>query len=147
LPNEPSEEQRRILDELNGLAGDEFDQRWVSTQMTAHQQAIQATETQVAQGTDPGVKRVAEDALPVLREHHQALMDLARQMGVQVPPGATATPTPGTPTPGTPTPGTPTPGTPTPGEPGTPEPGTPTPGQPTPEQEQTPPAVPAPNGS
>lgn len=129
LPDQPSEEQRRIIDELNGLSGDEFDQRWVAAQLAGHQQAMQMTQTEVAQGTDPGVKKVAEDALPVLQAHHQALMDLARQMGVQIPPGATATPSPTT--------GSPSPtdtGTPSPTDTGSPE-----------ETETAP--VPAPTGS
>jgi putative membrane protein len=109
LPDQPSQEQRRIIDELNGLSGDEFDQRWVAAQLTGHQQAMQMTQTEIAQGTDPGVKKVAQDAMPILQAHHRALMDLARQMGVQVPPGATVTPSPTTGSP-SPTDTTPSPG-------------------------------------
>jgi hypothetical protein len=106
---------------LNGLSGDEFDRRWVATQLTSHQQSVQMTQTEVAQGTDPGVKKVAQDALPVLQAHHQALIELARQMGVQVPPGATASPSgTGSPSPTTGSPSPTGPETPSPTEPGSP---------------------------
>lgn len=143
LPGSPTQEQQSNLDQLNSISGNEYDQRWVSIQLTGHQQAIQMVDTEIRQGSDAAVKQVAQDARPVLQAHHDALVNLARQLGVAVP---TASPTgTGTPSPtGTATPtdtGSPT-DTGTPTETGTPSPtgtGVPSPTQAT--------SVPSPTGS
>lgn len=140
LPDAPNQEQKTVLDQLEGLSGDEFDQRWISAQLTLHQQAMQLAETEVAQGSDPAVKQVAQDALPVLKAHHDALLALARKLGVPVPGVTPGAPSPSAPT-GTPSPSAPT-GTPSPTAPtGTPGPTAPT-GTPVPTA-----PVPSPTGS
>ncbi|HEX5596361.1 MAG TPA: DUF4142 domain-containing protein [Micromonosporaceae bacterium] len=106
LPNSPTAEQKRVENELKGLSGNEFDQRWVATELAGHLQAIQLTQAEVDQGSEASVKKLAQEALPVLESHRDALLELARQLGVQVPtptasPGATGSPGPtGTGSPG-----------------------------------------------
>jgi len=120
LPNAPSAEQESVLKQLRGLSGNAFDTQWVSSQLTGHAQAMQLVQSELSQGVDSMVKQVAQDALPVLQAHHEALVALAQRLGVTVP---------GTPSPsatGTARPGTPSPGTPRPGGTGTPGPGGPT---------------------
>ncbi|MGN9804254.1 DUF4142 domain-containing protein [Micromonospora sp. L32] len=128
LPNEPTADQRQILDRLENARGEEFDRQWVTAQLAAHIQAIQATQTEISQGQEQSVIQLAQTALPVLQAHYDELVNLARQLGIPVP-EATATPSPTgttTPAPGGPT-ESPTPGG-TPESPGgttgTPAPGT-----------------------
>ncbi|HEX5542321.1 MAG TPA: DUF4142 domain-containing protein [Micromonospora sp.] len=94
LPDSPNAEQKRVENELKGLSGNEFDQRWVAAELAGHLQAIQQTQTEVDQGSEASVKELAREALPVLESHRDALLELARQLGVQVPsPSGTAGPT------------------------------------------------------
>ncbi len=110
LPNEPTADQRAALDQLNNASGEEFDRLWVTQGLTGHLQAIQATQTEISQGTDTQVIQLAQTALPMLQAHYDALVQLAEQLGIPVPQAsASGTPSPGgtAPAPGgtTPAPG------------------------------------------
>lgn len=99
LPDSPSQDQQAVLDQLQNANGSEFDTQWVTAQLTAHNQAIQATETEIAQGSESSVKQIAETALPVLQAHLDELTALAQSLGIPVPnassgsPGGSASPT------------------------------------------------------
>lgn len=129
LPSEPTADQQKVVDRLNNLSGAEFDKAWVTAELAGHVQAIQATQTEISQGSEQTVVQLAQDALPVLQAHLDALTALAQTLGVPVPqtsasgtaspsgsatPGGTESPTPGgteSPTPGGTTTESPTPGT------------------------------------
>ncbi|MCX4470924.1 DUF4142 domain-containing protein [Micromonospora sp. NBC_01655] len=121
LPNAPNADQQQVVDRLKNLSGAEFDKAWVTAELAGHVQAIQATQTEISQGSEQSVVQLAQNALPVLQAHYDALVALAQTLGVPVPQtSASGTPSPGgsatTPTPGgteSPTPGgteSPTPG-------------------------------------
>ncbi|MBQ1044974.1 MULTISPECIES: DUF4142 domain-containing protein [unclassified Micromonospora] len=103
LPADPTTDQQKVLDKLNNLNGAEFDKAWVTAQLAGHVQAIQATQTEISQGSEQSVVQIAQDALPVLQAHYDALVALAQTLGVPVPQtSASGTPSPG----GTTSPGT-----------------------------------------
>ncbi|MFG2061430.1 DUF4142 domain-containing protein [Micromonospora sp. NPDC048871] len=109
LPKEPTPDQRTALDQLNNASGEEFDRLWVTQGLAGHLQAIQATQTEISQGTEAQVVQLAQTALPVLQAHYDALVQLAEALGIPVPQAsasASGTPSPGgtTPTPGGTTP-------------------------------------------
>ncbi|SCF40868.1 DUF4142 domain-containing protein [Micromonospora mirobrigensis] len=101
LPDKPTADQQKVLDKLKNLSGAEFDKAWVTAELAGHVQAIQATQTEISQGSEQSVVQLAQDALPVLQAHYDALVALAQQLGIPVPqtsasgspsPGGTATP-------------------------------------------------------
>ncbi|MEU4478738.1 DUF4142 domain-containing protein [Micromonospora sp. NPDC023966] len=125
LPADPTADQQQVLDRLNNLSGAEFDKAWVTAQLAGHVQAIQATQTEISQGSEQSVVQIAQDALPVLQAHYDALVALAQTLGVPVPQTSAS---------GTPAPGGSGTESPAPGGTGTEEPGpgtteTPAPGQ------------------
>ena len=96
LPADPTADQQKVLDKLNNLNGAEFDKAWVTAQLAGHVQAIQATQTEISQGSEQSVVQIAQDALPVLQAHYDALVALAQTLGVPVPQtSASGTPSPG----------------------------------------------------
>ncbi|WBC17145.1 DUF4142 domain-containing protein [Micromonospora sp. WMMA1998] len=104
LPADPTADQQKVLDKLNNLSGAEFDKAWVTAELAGHVQAIQATQTEISQGSEQSVVQLAQDALPVLQAHYDALVALAQTLGVPVPqtsasgtpgPGGTTSPAPG----------------------------------------------------
>ncbi|MBY8875832.1 DUF4142 domain-containing protein [Micromonospora sp. PLK6-60] len=117
LPNKPTADQQKVINKLKNLSGAEFDKAWVTAELAGHVQAIQATQTEISQGSDQSVVQLAQDALPVLQAHYDALVALAQQLGIPVPqatasgsaspaPGGTESPAPGgteSPAPGGPT--------------------------------------------
>ncbi|GGL97078.1 MULTISPECIES: DUF4142 domain-containing protein [Micromonospora] len=105
LPDKPTADQQSVLNKLNGLSGAEFDKAWVIAELAGHVQAIQATQTEISQGSEQSVIMLAQDALPVLQAHYDALVALAQTLGIPVPQtSASGTPSPGG-TAGTPAPG------------------------------------------
>ncbi|MFU8872458.1 DUF4142 domain-containing protein [Micromonospora sp. SL4-19] len=137
LPSQPTTDQQNVINQLNSLSGAAFDKAWVTAELNGHVQAIQATQTEISQGSEQSVITLAQDALPVLQAHLDALTSLAQTLGVPVPSAsASGTPSPGgtsTPAPGgteSPAPGgteSPAPGgteSPAPGTTETPAPGT-----------------------
>ncbi|WP_018251754.1 DUF4142 domain-containing protein [Salinispora mooreana] len=111
LTSELTADQQDATDQMNNASGEEFDQLWVTSNLTGHVQAIQATQTEISQGSDSSVIELAQTALPTLQTHYDELVELANQMGVQVPQSTgTATPSPGMTTPGPGTTESPAPG-------------------------------------
>ncbi|MFK3982031.1 DUF4142 domain-containing protein [Micromonospora sp. NPDC050397] len=102
LPDSPTPDQQAVLSQLQGTSGAAFDTQWISAELTAHLKNIQATQTELAQGSDPAVKKVAQAALPKLQMHFDELLQLARKLGVPVPanPSVGPTPNPSAPSPG-----------------------------------------------
>ncbi|MDT0529395.1 DUF4142 domain-containing protein [Micromonospora sp. DSM 115977] len=122
LPSEPTADQQSVIDQLNNASGEEFDRLWVTSELAGHVQAIQATQTEISQGSEQSVVQLAQTALPTLQAHYDALVQLAEQLGIPVPQtSASGTPSPGgtTPAPGgtteTPAPGGTTTESPAPG--------------------------------
>ncbi|WP_262282369.1 DUF4142 domain-containing protein [Micromonospora sp. MA102] len=96
LPADPTADQQKVLDRLNNLSGAEFDKAWVTAQLAGHVQAIQATQTEISQGSEQSVIQLAQDALPILQAHYDELVALAQTLGVPVPQtSASGTPSPG----------------------------------------------------
>ncbi|MEU1886101.1 DUF4142 domain-containing protein [Micromonospora rifamycinica] len=104
LPSAPTADQQKVIDKLNGLNGAAFDKAWVTAELAGHVQAIQATQTEISQGSEQSVVQLAQDALPVLQAHYDALVALAQELGIPVPqtsasgtasPSGSGTPAPG----------------------------------------------------
>ncbi|GGO16440.1 DUF4142 domain-containing protein [Micromonospora parathelypteridis] len=96
LPNEPSADQQAVIDKLNNASGAEFDRLWVTSELAGHVQAIQATQTEISQGSEQSVVQLAQTALPTLQAHYDELVQLANKLGIPVPQtSASGTPSPG----------------------------------------------------
>ncbi|MFC4021226.1 DUF4142 domain-containing protein [Micromonospora sp. GCM10011542] len=96
LPNEPSADQQAVIERLNNASGAEFDREWVTSELAGHVQAIQATQTEISQGSEQSVVQLAQNALPTLQAHYDELVRLANQLGIPVPQAsASGTPNPG----------------------------------------------------
>lgn len=77
LPTEPSDEQKAILEELNGLSGAAFDTAYAQRLgIAAHEKTINEFKQAVQDAKDPEVKALAEKTLPKL-EHH---LEMAREL-------------------------------------------------------------------
>jgi putative membrane protein len=73
LPTSLAPVQRALLRKYRAATSAEFDALFVNTQLPAHRAAMQAGETEIANGSAPAAKRVATKAAPVIAAHHTAL--------------------------------------------------------------------------
>ncbi|RFU40337.1 DUF4142 domain-containing protein [Actinomadura logoneensis] len=69
LPTTPTADQAAQQQQLGALTGSEFDNQFVSSMITAHEQAIAATQNEAAHGSDPAVVALAKQSAPVMQQH------------------------------------------------------------------------------
>jgi putative membrane protein len=105
LPDSPTDAQRDVISQLDGLDGNEFDTAFVESQLLGYAQAIEANNAEIAQGSDERVVSLAEEAGPVLNDLYAALQELAAQLGLPTSPSPGVSPTVSPTAPGTETPG------------------------------------------
>jgi putative membrane protein len=79
LPDAPNAQQRALAARYRATSGPAFDRLWISTQMTAHHQAMALGEAELAKGSAAPVKKLARDAAPVIAKHAE-LLDRAERI-------------------------------------------------------------------
>jgi putative membrane protein len=82
LPDAPNADQQALAARYQATNGTAFDTLFISTQMDAHMAAMANGKTELAQGSDPQAKQVAQTAAPVIAGHHDQLTAAARALGV-----------------------------------------------------------------
>ena len=84
LPPPPpgmSGDQARLLGALQSLRGADFDRAYAHQQVLAHVQAVAVQETFAASGADPGLRKAAQSALPMIRDHLAEARQLSQRLG------------------------------------------------------------------
>lgn len=79
---EVSPQQRATARRLADASGADFDALFLSTQLEAHVLAMRLGETELAEGSDATVKKLAADAAPVIAAHHDAIERAGRALGI-----------------------------------------------------------------
>ncbi|MFC5183230.1 DUF4142 domain-containing protein [Actinomadura harenae] len=69
LPGEPTADQAAQQEQLGAITGAAFDNQFIAYQISGHEQALAGTNTEVAQGSDPTVRALARQAVPVIQRH------------------------------------------------------------------------------
>ena len=77
LPVAPSTEQWKSLRAVEDHNGQGYDAAWVSAEIAQHRQALAATQTELANGTEPSIVALAKTAEPMLQAHLRALQGAA----------------------------------------------------------------------
>jgi putative membrane protein len=65
----PNADQKQMINELQGLNGADFDQKYISQQTQAHKDTIALFQNEAVNGNDPVLKGWAAQTLPTLQEH------------------------------------------------------------------------------
>ena len=82
LPAAPNDEQRAMADRLAASSVQDYEALWLSTRMDAHMQAMANARQESDRGSDPAVRRAAQDAVPIIASHQQEIESAARDLGV-----------------------------------------------------------------
>lgn len=67
--DELDNKHQELMDSLEALSGDNFDQRYIKLQTTAHKEAVDLFSSYSKQGKDASVKEFASNTLPTLKQH------------------------------------------------------------------------------
>jgi putative membrane protein len=82
LPQAPNAQQQAVAKQLKAASGSQFNNLFVNSQLAGHTQAMQAGQTEIANGSNPQVIKLARDSAPVIASHHQALEAAANTLGI-----------------------------------------------------------------
>ncbi len=80
LPAEIGPRHKSTIDELNRLAGADFDREYVQAMVDAHEADVQLFEDQAEDEADQQAKGFAAKTLPVLRKHLEAIKAIQSKM-------------------------------------------------------------------
>ena len=79
-PQSPPEEldtiHQTLVDDLEGMDAEDFDERYLTQQRIAHAEAMTLFKTYHNTGTDDGMRSLIDSALPILEAH----LDMLRQL-------------------------------------------------------------------
>ena len=77
VPSGVSDEQQRMMTQLQGEKGRKFDHDYVTGQVQSHEEMLNALQTEAASGSDPDLKSFAAQTVPVVQEHLSEAQKLA----------------------------------------------------------------------
>jgi putative membrane protein len=80
LPTKLDDNHQKLLDDLRGKSGPDFDQAFAKLQVDAHNETIDADQDEANFGRDPQVKALAGDLLGTLQHHLTMAEDLENQV-------------------------------------------------------------------
>jgi putative membrane protein len=80
IPDTLKSEHRMIQSQLSGLDGGHFDSAYITSQVTAHQEAQQIFQTQIDQGLNPQLIEYASSTLPHIVMHLERAMELKEEL-------------------------------------------------------------------
>ncbi|GIE88756.1 DUF4142 domain-containing protein [Actinoplanes regularis] len=74
LPTAPTPAQQALVKSYESAAAATFDTYFISTQLTAHREALKLTSTQTSAGSESSVKALAAEAQPIIARHQDMLL-------------------------------------------------------------------------
>ena len=80
LPEQPNTDQQTLLGQYEA-AGDQFDTLFLGSQLVAHERALKAARLVLDTGSEPAVRQIVTAAVPVVQQHHGALMAAQAKIG------------------------------------------------------------------
>lgn len=79
LPSDLDDRHQQMLDDLDGLEGEEFDAAYIQAQVAAHDEAVALFEGYTSAGPDGALKEFATATLPTLKQHQEHIKGMAGQ--------------------------------------------------------------------
>lgn len=76
VPKSLSAEAEQLRHQLQTMQQDDFDEKYVDEMVKDHRKDVEAFERHAKEADDPDLRRFAEQTLPTLRSHYDAIRDL-----------------------------------------------------------------------
>lgn len=76
-PTDMEDRHQQMVDQLNGLEGEEFDAAYIAAQVQAHDEAVALFESYSTSGPEGALKAFATATLPVLQQHQEHVHGLS----------------------------------------------------------------------
>lgn len=80
VPTSLSADAEQLRHQLQTMDKDDFDAKYVEEMVKDHRKDVETFERQAKEADDPDLRRFAEQTLPTLRSHYDAIRDIRDQM-------------------------------------------------------------------
>ena len=82
-PGTPGEKAAATKRELEGMAGEKFDQAYMRAMIKDHDLAVALFQREAQEGQSEQLRKFAEETLPTIQEHLQMARSIGKQVGVK----------------------------------------------------------------
>jgi putative membrane protein len=83
-PKGPSKKNKKLMEKLQGLSGDQFDKEYIAAMVKDHQKDLKEFKQESEATQDPNIKQVAQQGANILTQHLQLAEQVAKNHNVPV---------------------------------------------------------------
>ncbi len=83
-PKGPSKKDKKLIEKLQGLSGQQFDTEYIQTMVKDHKEDLKDFQTEAQNAQDPTVKQVAQQGADIISKHLQLIEQIAQAHNVPV---------------------------------------------------------------
>jgi putative membrane protein len=83
-PKGPSKKDKKEIEKLQGLSGDDFDREYITMMVKDHRQDLKDFKDEAQAAQDPNVKQVAEQGSNIISQHLQLIEQIAKNHNIPV---------------------------------------------------------------
>jgi putative membrane protein len=83
-PKGPAKKDKKLIEKLQGLNGDEFDKQYIAAMLKDHQDDLKKFKEEADAAQDPTLKQVATQGASVISQHLQLAEQVAKNHNVPV---------------------------------------------------------------
>jgi putative membrane protein len=83
-PNGPSKKDKKMMEKLQGLSGNDFDTQYLTMMLKDHQQDLKDFQQEAQSAQDPNLKQIAGQGATVISQHLQMVEQVAKAHNIAV---------------------------------------------------------------
>jgi putative membrane protein len=83
-PKGPSKKDKKLIEKLQGLSGQEFDTAYIQAMLKDHKEDLKDFQNEAQAAQDPNVKQIAEQGTKVVSQHLQMIEQIAQNHNVPI---------------------------------------------------------------
>jgi putative membrane protein len=83
-PKGPSRKDKKLIEKLQGLSGQQFDTEYIQAMVKDHQQDLKDFKNEANVAQDPNVKQIAQQGSTIIQQHLQLIEQIAQVHNVPV---------------------------------------------------------------
>ena len=83
-PSKPSKKDKKEMDKLQSLSGQDFDREYITMMVKDHQKDLKEFQEQATSAQDPAVKQIADKGSQVIQQHLQIIEQIAKAHNIDV---------------------------------------------------------------
>jgi putative membrane protein len=83
-PSGPSKKDKKEIEKLQGLSGQDFDREYITMMVKDHQKDLKDFQSEAQAAQDPTVKQIADKGSQVIQQHLQIIEQIAKAHNIDV---------------------------------------------------------------